>query len=249
MTAPPNSLLIVDDDPMIADLLDFELSECGYQTLTAASAAEALELLAQHASHIGCILSDYRMPEMNGLEFARAVKQTYHLPFVMISGMAGLKLRDLNESGVSILVSKPFDLDMLTRLIVGNILRAPSMVGERQDSMQRQHVRLQLTEQLREKVQMVIKASDRDATVIIDNISRSGFGLSFKGEGELSLAEVCSFQLSIVGSQWQPVCGRAFQRWLQVGADGSLRAGFEFEESIKTQSQLADLLDHLLKLS
>ena len=59
------TLLIVDDDPRIRSLLCEALSATGYETLQAADGQEALDIVDQHA--IDCIISDIKMPEIDGI--------------------------------------------------------------------------------------------------------------------------------------------------------------------------------------
>jgi len=66
-------VLIVDDDPRTLDLLDNSLRSAGYKTSTAQSGQAALAVLS--AGPVSAILLDLLMPEMNGFEVLRHVKQ------------------------------------------------------------------------------------------------------------------------------------------------------------------------------
>lgn len=80
------SVLYVDDEPAILDLGKLFLERIGnFSIETCTSVQEALERLEQ-ASY-NAVLSDYDMPEMNGIQFLKEVRARYPtLPFVIFTG-------------------------------------------------------------------------------------------------------------------------------------------------------------------
>ncbi|WP_276280548.1 response regulator [Halorussus caseinilyticus] len=88
MTPSGKKILVVDDEPGLADLaaeylrrIDDEMS-----ITTATSASEGLSYLGDD-DEFDCVVSDYNMPEMNGLEFLEAVRDDYpSLPFILYTG-------------------------------------------------------------------------------------------------------------------------------------------------------------------
>lgn len=87
MTSDTITVLQVDDDPSVSDLItDFLEREDSRLTVRSEPSVEAgLELLKQDA--IDCIVSDYEMPDMDGLEFLKAVRTEYPtLPFILYTG-------------------------------------------------------------------------------------------------------------------------------------------------------------------
>jgi len=83
----PICVLHVDDEPVFSDLMaEFLERENGqFDVDTAASVAAGLDTLG--GSDYDCIVSDYEMPEGNGVEFLRAVREEYpELPFVLCTG-------------------------------------------------------------------------------------------------------------------------------------------------------------------
>jgi PAS domain S-box-containing protein len=85
--APPIRVLHVDDEPGLGDLTArfLEREDARIEVVTATSAADGLDCLADH--DIDCIVSDYRMPGMDGLEFLAAVRDDHpDLPFVLFTG-------------------------------------------------------------------------------------------------------------------------------------------------------------------
>lgn len=81
-----NAVLIVDDDPSLRMLLSLSLRRAGYPTLTAASGAEALELLSSRP--IGFLVTDGKMEEMDGVDLSRRAKDLKpNLHIAMISAV------------------------------------------------------------------------------------------------------------------------------------------------------------------
>jgi CheY-like chemotaxis protein len=81
------TVLHVDDEPdfldVAAELLEQQSSD--FNVITETSGTEALERLA--ASDVDCIVSDYRMPEQDGIELLEAVRETYpDVPFILFTG-------------------------------------------------------------------------------------------------------------------------------------------------------------------
>ncbi len=108
------TLLLLDDEENILTSLNRLLRRDGYKILKTTSASAAFELLAEHPA--GVIISDQRMPEMNGTEFLRRVKQIYPDTVRMVlSGYTDLKsVTDaINEGAVYKFLTKPWDDDLL----------------------------------------------------------------------------------------------------------------------------------------
>jgi len=81
------TILIVDDEYLIADILSFTLEDEGYLTVTAGSGQRALSILDREKPQL--IITDYMMPGMNGIELAEAVrahKTLGQLPMILMSG-------------------------------------------------------------------------------------------------------------------------------------------------------------------
>jgi CheY-like chemotaxis protein len=86
LSAPPLSILCVDDQELPLKLRQLVLEKQGYRVITANSASSAMELIAKH--HIDLVLTDQLMPGGTGIELAKSVKQVRPgLPVVLISGV------------------------------------------------------------------------------------------------------------------------------------------------------------------
>ena len=107
------SVLIVDDDRRMAKTLKDILKVKGYEAEVAHSGPEALEKVEK--GHFNCLLSDIKMPELNGVELYRAIKERYaDLPVVLMTAYSHDKLvnEGLKEGAIAVL-TKPLDIDAL----------------------------------------------------------------------------------------------------------------------------------------
>ena len=107
------TVLLVDDDPGLLQLLEFRLESFGYNTLSASSGREALQLLEKHLIH--AVISDLRMKPMDGLElFSNIQAQWPRLPVIMITAHGTIREAvDATLKGVFSFLTKPVDRDEL----------------------------------------------------------------------------------------------------------------------------------------
>ncbi len=79
-------LLIVDDEPLLAKILEFTLKDTADVIFTATNGNEAISIVMQENIH--CILCDMNLPTMNGIEIIRRVRTLEpRMPFVFFSGV------------------------------------------------------------------------------------------------------------------------------------------------------------------
>ena len=114
------SILIVEDNPVNARLLALMLQEQGYQTVTAENGKEALKKVSE-IPDIQLIITDYLMPEMDGLEFivkVRALPTFNHAPILVASAHGDLetvkRVQDLRCGGFLL---KPIDKRQLIKRV------------------------------------------------------------------------------------------------------------------------------------
>ncbi len=107
------SILIVDDQPAVATSLADILEIKGFKVHMAFSGAEALEILADHL--IDILLTDVRMPDMNGVTLYREVRKKY--PYVTTYLMTAYAADDIIQQGmkegIKTVLTKPLDINLL----------------------------------------------------------------------------------------------------------------------------------------
>ena len=101
-------ILLVDDDEWIRDSMSFFFEAEGCNLLTFETAEEAMEAVTQQAYDI--VISDYKLPGMDGLEFLRRVKEKQPNAFeILVTAYANCEIeKEANEIGVKDIIPKPF---------------------------------------------------------------------------------------------------------------------------------------------
>lgn len=108
-----STILVVDDEYLIADILSFALEDEGFMVVTASNGRKGLEVLDRERPAL--IITDFMMPVMDGLEFATAVRalpSVGQLPIILMSGAQahiGMQRSDLFDA----VLAKPFDIDLI----------------------------------------------------------------------------------------------------------------------------------------
>jgi Response regulator containing CheY-like receiver, AAA-type ATPase, and DNA-binding domains len=85
-----HNVLVVDDEPKLCDLLSSALSQNRIQVFTASNGLQALEVLEQE--DIDLVISDWRMPGMDGPQLLAEIKQRYpNLPVIVMTAYSTVK--------------------------------------------------------------------------------------------------------------------------------------------------------------
>jgi len=110
------NLLVVDDDPVIVDMLRSGLTRNGYEVDCVSDGKEAISQIAR--KHPDLIILDIMMPHMDGTEVARRLKEdesTRNIPIVFLTVLWEKNDRVLDSArlGTSIVLGKPFKFDEL----------------------------------------------------------------------------------------------------------------------------------------
>jgi DNA-binding response OmpR family regulator len=101
------TILVVDDEPNIADLVDLYLAREGYRVLQAATGAGGLEAVNTHRPRL--VVLDVGLPDMDGLEVCKRLRQTSQIPVIFLTARDGEVDRVLGlELGGDDYLTKPF---------------------------------------------------------------------------------------------------------------------------------------------
>jgi two-component system phosphate regulon response regulator PhoB len=137
------SILVVDDEPAIRQMLRFALTGAGYAPEEAADADEAVDAIEK--SQPDLILLDWMLPGISGVDLARRLKrdaETRHIPIIMLTarGEEPDKIRGL-EVGADDYVTKPFSTrELLARIHA--VLRRSSQRQEDKEAVEAEGLRL-----------------------------------------------------------------------------------------------------------
>jgi two-component system phosphate regulon response regulator PhoB len=124
-------ILIVDDEPDVVQLIEYNLKGAGYDVITAADGAEALEQARSSSPNL--IILDLMLPEVDGLDVCKVLRRdrsTAGIPIVMLTAKASETDRVLGlELGADDYVTKPFSPRELV-LRVKRLLRAETVADD-----------------------------------------------------------------------------------------------------------------------
>jgi serine phosphatase RsbU (regulator of sigma subunit) len=122
-------IMIVDDEEIVLQSLTSYLTlETDYELLTFQSPRQALEELGK-GRKVDIVISDFLMPQMNGLEFLKEVKKIYpDIPRIILTGYADKEnaINAINEVGLYQYIEKPWDNENI-RLVIRNGLQNKSL--------------------------------------------------------------------------------------------------------------------------
>jgi two-component system KDP operon response regulator KdpE len=120
---PKGNILVVDDEPQITRVLKTTLSAQGYGVRTAADGEDALDQMKSWAPDL--IITDLRMPHLDGLELCRRVRSESRLPIIVLSvkGEEDIKVQAL-DAGADDYIQKPFSTNELLARVRAALRRA-----------------------------------------------------------------------------------------------------------------------------
>jgi len=118
-------ILVVDDEKNIVDIIKFNLKREGYDVITAENGREAIE--KNEAEKPDLIMLDIMMPEVDGYEACRKIREKYNTPIIMLTARAEELDKVLGlELGADDYVTKPFGVRELMARVKANLRkRAP----------------------------------------------------------------------------------------------------------------------------
>ena len=115
--------LVVDDSRAVRMILSRTLREIGYEVREAANGREALEVIEVEKAGLKLLLTDWNMPEINGLDLLKQVRQNPELSslvVVMVTTETELdQISTALEAGANEYVMKPFTKDILVEKLQG----------------------------------------------------------------------------------------------------------------------------------
>jgi len=125
MTSVPAKIIIVEDQPSVADLLEEMLSVNGYQVIKIHSSGGALSVIRAEKPNV--VLLDIMMPDVSGLEVLRFMHREpglQDIPVVIVSAKTLPEdIRAGLESGAAAYLTKPVNVELL-RKTVAQVIRA-----------------------------------------------------------------------------------------------------------------------------
>jgi two-component system chemotaxis response regulator CheY len=117
-------IVVVDDEPSIRLVWGAILERAGFETTLCHDAEQAIPAIRQGCE---CVLTDYHMPGMNGIELIEATKQGTYPKFVLITANPSAQVRqDAVAAGASHVLQKPTDPSLVLSTILHLCRRSSS---------------------------------------------------------------------------------------------------------------------------
>ena len=116
------SIVVVDDEKPIADILEFNLTKEGYDVHVAYNGQDAVDMIYNVEPDI--VLLDIMLPGMDGMEVCREVRKKYNMPIIMLTAKDSEIDKVLGlELGADDYVTKPFSTRELIARVKANLRR------------------------------------------------------------------------------------------------------------------------------
>lgn len=119
-----NSILVVDDDPVILQLMRRILELENYNVFNASNGQDALDMFSQRIPEL--VLLDVNMPDMDGYTVCERIRETSNVPIIMVTGnkQSNDMLKGF-DNGVDDYITKPFSSDELMARVKAKLRRTP----------------------------------------------------------------------------------------------------------------------------
>jgi uncharacterized protein (TIGR02266 family) len=230
MAEAEKHILIVDDEEDIRDLLEDILSEKGYRTSKAADGSEAIQFLANHRD-VDLVISDVRMPEMNGVELLKNVRE--HSPdqprFIFVTGYADISVSGAFEEGACGYIRKPFNWSDLIEKVEDSLREHPAFL--------RKHPRAKARLEVAMKFKSFQDSLQKTRTL---NIGRGGMFLASTQFSKVG--DIVEFEISFNEGELETIKGTGEIMWQRTEPEPSLPQGMGIR-FIDLPDDVADKLD------
>lgn len=127
---PTNKILVIDDNPIILDMLYEFFTERKYEVVSASNGLDGLKLFKMGESNIELVITDVVMPDISGVGIISILKKNYPgVPIIAITGLGDQPEALATEVNADIVLKKPFNLTLLEQSVQELISRKKNRDG------------------------------------------------------------------------------------------------------------------------
>lgn len=116
------TVLVVDDEVELREILEFYLETENYNVLLAASGSEALDVVDNN--DVDLVISDMQMPGGDGLSLLKSLREKKDTPFILLTGFDAGKLADAQDLGLNEALEKPIGKERLLQAVASCLGRS-----------------------------------------------------------------------------------------------------------------------------
>lgn len=180
------AILIVDDEPNIRRVLQVAFEKAGYLAATAEDADQAFVAVEENA--FDCVVTDVTMPGRSGYDLMLALREAKpDLPVVIMTAFGTIpQAVQAIRNGAYEYIAKPFDLDVLKRIVASAVEQAPATAPARTKTPTKKSGFIAESPAMKEIMETVRQVADSRATVLITGESGVGKEVIAKSLHELS---------------------------------------------------------------
>lgn len=233
-------ILVIDDEKEILEIFAEFLTSEGYRVKTFTSPVAALESLKSRNYQSFLIISDFRMPDMDGLQFCEKVRTDgFELPFLLISAVAdkATAVKGLS-AGINDLLDKPIDLPILLKVVKKySDLRIAQIEQEQREADEILEMYCEESKDLLSDLdQLILRLESENIDgVVIDSLFRKVHSVK-GGAGAIQGGQL----LASLGHEFESVLSRIKRKEFQPSADDVNL----FLACADSMQKLLDLLRH-----
>jgi two-component system, NtrC family, response regulator AtoC len=224
------SILIVDDEPNIRRVLQVAFEKAGYLSSTADDAEQAFQMASEGS--FDCVVTDVTMPGRSGYDLMLALKEAKpDLPVVIMTAFGTIpQAVQAIRNGAYEYIAKPFDLDVLKRIVASAVEAKPGAAPARAKAKPAKGVFIAESPAMKEVFETVRQVADSRATVLITGESGSGKEVVAKSLHELSSRSPRSFVAVSCAALPETLLESelfGYEKGAFTGAQGSKQGRFE----------------------
>ncbi len=170
-------ILVVDDEDIIREMLQETVSFAGYNCVIAGDGREALDRIARDP--IDVVITDIKMPGMDGIELLQRVKEAYDTDVIVMTGfIEDFTYERIIELGASDFIGKPFrNKELIVRL--KRVLRERALLAEQRSTHQQL---VTYSENLNRSIEQLRRANREVQDAYLDTINRLAIAAEYRDE-------------------------------------------------------------------